>query len=115
MNLANPILICDENEDFRGLLREMLTKNGFFHVLEAATAEEAIELLRDKDGYFILIESKAFTSDILTAVKRQRNFLVFADSSEDKTVLLSAQLGVEHVMSYPVHSRKLIEKINSLL
>lgn len=93
----------------------MLTKNGFFHVLEAINAQEAIELLKDKKGYFVLIESKALTKEVSETLQKQKNFVVLADNSDEKTVLLSAQLGIEHVMSYPVHSRKLIEKINSLL
>jgi DNA-binding NtrC family response regulator len=115
MNFSNPILICDENEEFRILVRDMLTKNGFFHVLEAATAEEATEVLKDKKGYFVLIESKALNPEVSDTLKRQKNFIIFADNSDAKTVLLAAQMGVEHVMSYPFHSRKLIDKINSLL
>lgn len=115
MNFSNPILICDENEEFRILVRDMLTKNGFFHVLEAATANEALEVLRDKKGYFVLIESKALNRDVSETLRKQKNFIIFADNSDAKTAMLAAEMGVEHVMSYPFHSRKLIDKINSLI
>jgi CheY-like chemotaxis protein len=115
MNLSNPILVCDENEEFRILIRDMLTKNGFFHVLEAVNSDEAVEILKDKNGYFVIIEAKALTQEVNLALQKQKNFIVFADNSDSNAVLLSAKLGVNHVMSYPFHSRKLIDKINSLI
>jgi CheY-like chemotaxis protein len=57
MNLSNPILICDENEEFRILVRDMLTKNGFFHVLEALNSTEAAELLKNKNDFWSPIKS----------------------------------------------------------
>lgn len=115
MNLSNPILICDENEEFRILIRDMLTKNGFFHVIEAVNSQEACEHLNNKNDYFVIIEAKAINSEVNSVLKKQKNFIVFADNSDANTVLLAAKLGVEHVMSYPFHSKKLIDKINSLL
>jgi AmiR/NasT family two-component response regulator len=115
MNLSNPILICDENEEFRILIRDMLTKNGFFHVLEAVNSNEANEILKNKTDYFVIIEAKALNHDTNLLLQKQKNFIVFADNSSPETILLSAKLGVNHVMSYPFHSRKLIDKINSLI
>ena len=115
MNLSNPILICDENEEFRILIRDMLTKNGFFHVLEAVNDSEALSLLKNQNNFFVIVESKFITSEMNAALQRQKNFIVFADNNESSSVLLAAKLGVEHVMSYPFHSKKLIEKMNTLL
>jgi CheY-like chemotaxis protein len=115
MNFSNPILICDENPEFRFLLRDMLTKNGYFHVLEASHAQEALEILRVKKDYFVLIEAKELSSEVSSALLSQKNFIVFAENHNPLTLTLSAKLGVEHVMTYPFHSRKLMEKINSLI
>jgi DNA-binding NtrC family response regulator len=115
MNFSNPILICDENEEFRILVRDMLTKNGFFHVLEASNTNEAMEILKNKNDFFVLIEAKALSAEVTPALERQKNFIVFADHRRPETLTLAARLGVNHVMSFPFHSRKLIDKINSLL
>ena len=115
MNFSNPILICDENEEFRILIRDMLTKNGFFHVLEASNTEEAIQILKEKHDFFVLIESKALTSEISSILEAQKNFIVFADNQDERTITLGVRLGVHHIMSYPIHARKLMDKINSLL
>lgn len=115
MNFSNPILICDESEEFRVLLRDMLTKNGFFHVIEASHEAEIVQFMKENSDFLVLIEQKMLTNDIITRLKTQKNFIVFANSSDEKTPLLAATLGVSHVMSYPFHSRKLIDKINVIL
>ena len=115
MNFSNPILICDENEEFRILIRDMLTKNGFFHVLEASSTEEAMQILNEKHDFFVLIQSKALTAEISSILEAQKNFIVFADNQDERTTTLGARLGVHHIMSFPFHSRKLMDKINSLL
>lgn len=93
----------------------MLTKNGFFHVLEASHREEAMEILKQRNDFFVLIEANALSGEIAFILEKQKNFIVFAENINPRTLTLSARLGVNHVMSYPFHSRKLIDKINSLL
>lgn len=115
MNFSNPILICDENEEFRILIRDMLTKNGFFHVVEASNSREAMEFLKAKNDYFVLIDSKVLSPDLSHSLSKQKDFVIFADSNDPKTATLAARVGVNHIMSYPFHSRKLMDKINSLL
>ncbi len=114
MNFSTPILICDENEEFRILLREMLTKNGYFHIVEASNEAEAMGHLGSRTGFLVLVNG-AFASDsLLEKVRSQRDFVIFADPAESLGQSLAMRLGVAHVMSYPVHSRKLLEKFNSL-
>lgn len=93
----------------------MLTKNGFFHVVEAANVSEALNILRERKDYFVLLDSKIVGNEILSVVKMQKEFIIFTDKDDAKTVSLAANLGVNHLMSYPFHSRKLLDKINSLL
>lgn len=114
MNYANPILICDENEEFRILIRDMLTKNGFFHILEASSPSETIEILKDRKNYLLILESRMLNESLIKEILNRKNFIVFADHHESSILGLAAKLGVEHIMSYPVHSKKLLDKINSL-
>ncbi len=64
MNLTIQVLICDTNEDFRTLVREMLGKNGFFHVLESNEAAESVRLLRQEKKSF-LITRTMMLNDVL--------------------------------------------------
>lgn len=115
MNFSNPILICDENEEFRILVRDMLTKNGFFHIIEASSQKELFDFLKVNSNDLVLIEQKMLSSELKTKLKEQKNYIIFANSTEETTPLIAATMGVEHVLSYPFYSRKLIDKINTLL
>ncbi len=114
MNFSTPILICDENEEFRILLREMLTKNGYFHIVEASTEAEAISQLGGRTDFLVLVNGAFASNFLLEKLRLQRDFVIFADPTHSKTLALAMRFGVEHVMSYPIHSRKLLEKFNSL-
>ncbi len=113
MNFSNPILICDENEEFRILIRDMLTRNGFFHVVEASNTEEALEYLKTKNEYFVLISANTLTNESLQLLQDQKSFLVLAENSNPKTIFLAAKLGVDKILSHPIHTRKLMTRINS--
>jgi CheY-like chemotaxis protein len=115
MNFSNPILICDENEEFRLLLRDMLTKNGFFHVIEASSDAEAHAYLRGRSEYLVLVGGTLARGPLLSELQSQRDFVVFSDPAGADAPTLAVRLGVAHVMSYPVYSRKLLEKLNSLI
>ncbi len=115
MNFAKPILICDANEEFRGLVREMLTKNGFFHVVEVSNAAEAIHLLREKKEYFVIIHPSLLDSELTQELSHNGHFLILADNNKNETALLATKMGVKHILSFPIHSRKLMEKIQSLI
>ncbi len=114
MNFSTPILICDDNEEFRLLLRDMLTKNGYFHIVEASTEAEALAHLGGRTGFLVMVNGTFVTDLLLENVRAQRDFVVFADPREGLGQALAMRLGVTHVMSYPVHSRKLLEKFNTL-
>ena len=115
MNFAKPILICDENEEFRGLVREILTKNGFFHIVEASATEEALTLLQSEKEFFIIAHPALLNHKFISFLSHHRHFLILADNQRPDTVVLAAKLGVEHIISFPVHSRKLMDKMSSLI
>lgn len=115
MNFSNPILICNQNEEFRILIRDMLMKNGFFHVMEASNLDEAKVYLNLKNDYFVLIDSKFLSTEFSDELLKQKDFLIFADNSDPNTITMAAKLGVHRILSYPLHSRKLMQKMNTLI
>ena len=113
MNLSIPIVICDENEDIRLLLKEMLTKYGYFHLLEASSPEEVIPLIMN--DHFVVIHKNLLNEKIKKILSHRKNFLIIAQSDSIETVNLSAHFGVKHLISFPYTSKILVEKINQLL
>lgn len=93
----------------------MLTKNGFFHIIETNGPDEASEYFKEKNKYLVLVDSKVITNEMIDYIKNQKEFLIMADSSEQITIELAVKIGVKHILSYPLYSKKLINKMNSLI
>lgn len=113
MNLSIPILIADEHEEIRILQREMLTKHGFFHLVEAHTKEEA-ELLMD-ENQFVIIHKNMLNDRLMRMIMKSKNFLVVCQTDDQETLTLAAYFGVKHLISFPYSARSLVERINDLL
>lgn len=113
MNLSIPIIICDENEEVRLLIKEMLIKHGFFHLVEAHTNEEVAQLTTT--NHFIIIHKKLLGGILREQILRAKNYLIVAQNDDEETVKLSAIYGVKHLISFPYTSKSLVDKITSLL
>jgi DNA-binding NtrC family response regulator len=116
MKHSLPVLVASTNEEFRSLLREMLGKHGFFHVLEASDANETLSFFKDhSQSTLSLIHQSLLNDDVLKILREQKQFLVIAQPQDEKMILWTAQLGVKHFMTFPFSSERLLEKINSML
>ena len=113
MNLSIPIMICDENEDIRLLLKEMLTRHGYFHLVEAHSSEEVLQLMTPEQ--FVLIHYNLINGKIKNMLSHRRNFLIISQSDAVEIINLAAIFGVKHIISFPYTSKGLVEKINELL
>lgn len=112
MNYAIPILVCHQNDDFRSHLREMLTKHGFFHVIEAATEEEMKTFLTQEKDFFAIVEAEMADHKVLSVLnERKSGFLFLTKSDSPKTMDLAVQMGVSHLLSFPFSSQQLVEMI----
>lgn len=96
-------------------MRDMLTKNGFFHVVEASSSDEAMEYLKNKKNYFVLMSSNSLTRESIELLPSQKSFLIFVEQSNSNTIQLASKFGVDKILTLPVHTRKLMNKINSTL
>ena len=116
MQHSLPILLCSSNEDYRALIREMLAKNGFFHVLEAGNNPEARELLRSQsEKSLTIIQSDLLDDEVTRVLRKSGQFIVLSQTDSDESILKAAVLGVEHFLSFPFSSRHLMEKIDQLI
>lgn len=116
MKHSLPVLVASKNEELRLLIREMLGRHGFFHVLEAQSEEEAHSFyLQHTEKSLSLIHHTLMNAKMLTLLSQQKNFLVVSQTDEEKSIMWAAQLGVKHFVSFPFSSRELLNKINEIL
>lgn len=114
MNHATPIIICDSNEDFRSHLREMLSKHGFFHVLEATNSYEALSLMSQEKVFYSILQPALITEDVIDKLIQTKNkYLIIAQSDRDETFNLSIRLGVKNFLSFPFSSQYLVDKMSN--
>ena len=115
MNLATPIIIVHPKEDFRSLLRDMLIKHGFFHLIEASSSEELHTLLKENvNERFFLVQSHLLDEVAIEAITKSENYIVFAQPDDKKAIPLSTRLGVKRIISVPFSSQYLVEKIKEI-
>lgn len=115
MNLATPILIANQNEDFRSLLREMLTKHGFFHVLEASSTDELIEMMtKEKKNCFVIVQGPFINERFAPLLLEQKDYIILAQPDDEKSLPLVARFGVRRFMSFPFSSKDLLTKIQKI-
>jgi DNA-binding NtrC family response regulator len=112
MKLSTPILIADEHEEIRVLQREMLARNGFFHLVEAHNTFEITQLLDDE--HFLIIHCDLLNEEICKILSQKKHFLVVAQTDDERTVKLAALFGVHRLISFPYSARILVDKINSI-
>lgn len=111
-----PVLVASQNEDFRHLLREMLEKSGFFHILEASSESEITSFFKNHQEYsFSLIHQSVMNPALVQLLKKSKKFLVIAQSENESLLNWTAQLGVDRFLSFPFSSTRLLEKINRIL
>ena len=116
MKHSLPVLLASSNEDLRHLLHEMLGKHGFFHVLESGAEEETLHFFEATgEDSFALVHESLLTDAILAELRGKKNFLVLVGPDHKQLVPWTAQLGLEHFLSFPFSSRVLFEKISALL
>ena len=113
MNLSNPIIICDENDEIRLLIKEMLTKHGYFHLMEAHSSQEVLQYLTKEQ--FIIIHKNLLNEQIKKLLSERENYLIVAQNDEAEAVNLAASFGVKHLISFPYSSQSLVARMNTLI
>ncbi len=93
----------------------MLTKHGFFHVIEASNEEETLHFIKsEKKSLFILIQQNVLNAEITEIIAKRKNFVVISQPDRPETVTLAARLGVAHILNFPFSSMVLLDKISSI-
>ncbi len=89
----------------------MLTRSGFFHVMEASSSSDLVEIIkRDKKNHFILIELALINEQTLPLLNNNK-FIIISQPNDQRVVSVAARFGVEKFLNFPFSSQNLITKI----
>lgn len=113
------ILIVDDEEQIRNILRMYLVKEGY-EILEAEDGEKAMKLFYEKPVDLVILDVMLPKKDgwsILREIKRYSNtqvlMLTARDDSEDE--IFGFEIGADEYVTKPFNNKVLLARIKSLL
>ena len=120
---ALDILIVDDHEGMRTLLRTMLERAGAMHIREAANAEAALAALEQRPAELILVDNMMPGMDGMALTQRARSdprlgrarIIMITGRAEGRTADEARAMGADALLVKPVTSRALIETIELVL
>ena len=113
------ILIIEDDDELRGLLKDFMEAEGFA-VRDAATAEDGIEFLEGGLARIILLDLMLPGIDGFTACSAIREhkdipIIMMSTRSDDESKLMGYRLGADDYIEKPVSIPILTAKIRALL
>lgn len=115
--MAYQVLVADDEEEIRQLLRLYLEKDGY-QVYEAADGEEALELIQKHNIDLILLDimmPKQNGYQVLKEVRTQNNVpvIILSAKGQDEDKILGLDLGADDYIAKPFNPLEAMARINS--
>jgi two-component system chemotaxis response regulator CheY len=115
------VLVVDDEQFFRQVLRDMLQKDGFRVVAEASSGEEAVEKFRQfapelvlMDIYMPDMNGIEATREIMALAPTAR-ILICSGTGYDDDINAAIQAGARGIIYKPFFEAEVMETINTLL
>ncbi len=122
MNKQMNVLIVDDYQTMRGVIRNLFNLNGFENTAEAGTVEDALKLLKAKpfdlvifDWYTGAMSGSAFLKAV-HADERLKNipFIVVSAESNSETLAEIKAAGVADFIAKPFNKATLSKRLTAL-
>ena len=114
------ILVVDDEDRMRKLVRDFLTKEGYM-VLEAANGEEAVDIFfSQKDIALLLLDVMMPRMDGWQVVREIRQYskvpiIMLTARGDERDELMGFDLGVDEYISKPFSPKILVARVNAVL
>jgi len=118
--MANTILVVDDEERLRSLLRAYLTQEGY-HVLTAGDGREALHLARQEKPDLIILDIMMPEMDGLEFLKQYRArergapIIMLTARVEEADMVLGLELGADDYVTKPFSPRVLVARVRAAL
>ncbi len=115
------VLIVDDEQFFREVLRNMLQKDGFRVIGEAASGDEAVEMFRKLAPDLVLMDiympgsnGIEATRNIITVAPAAK-ILICSGTGYDDDINAAIQAGASGIIYKPFYDEEVMETIRTLL
>lgn len=117
--MSKLILIVDDEEDLREVVRALFELNGF-KVIEAKNANEMFDQIKHNDISLILLDIGLPENDGLTALKKLRPIsdipiVLLTGKGDVIDKVVGLELGADDYITKPFHSHELIARVKTIL
>jgi two-component system chemotaxis response regulator CheY len=115
------ILIADDLQFIKLVLRDLVEKAGFRVVGEASNGEEAIELFQDKRPDIVLMDITMPKMDGLTALKKilkidpGANIIMCSALGQQTLIVQALQMGAKDFIVKPFRPERVVSSIKKIL
>lgn len=119
------VMIVDDNQHMRSLVRAILEAIGVRHFVEARDGEHAIEKLRNNEVHLILIDWNMEPMDGLELTRYLRQspnspdpfvpIIMLTGHTERLKVEVARDSGIDEFIAKPVMAKSLLARINSIV
>jgi len=115
------ILIADDLEFIKLVLRDLVEKAGFRVVGEASNGEEAVEMFQDKRPDVVLMDITMPKMDGLTALKKilkidpGANIIMCSALGQQTLIVQALQMGAKDFVVKPFRPERVINSIKKIL
>ncbi len=115
------ILVVDDANLARAMLKKILEDNGFKEVLEAANGLEAIEIYQGHHPALVTMDITMPEMDGITAIKEimkidpNANIIVCSALGQKEVVMEAISAGAKHFLVKPFEPDKVLKIIRALL
>ena len=113
------ILICDDESDIVNALKIYLAPEGY-HLFEAYTGQEALDVVRKNDIHLILLDVMLPVMDGITATSKIREFsnapiILLTAKSETEDKVLGLNVGADDYITKPFVPVEVLARVRSQL
>ncbi len=125
MNEINPadvkILIVDDSDFSRSVINKMLSEEGFQIVGEAASAEAALPLLKDKQPDIVIADivmpnvSGLELTEKITQNYPDISVIIVSSLSQEHIVLDAIGAGASDFIAKPIQKQQLVDSVQKIM
>jgi CheY-like chemotaxis protein len=117
------IMIVDDHEGMRALLRKVLERGGAVAVRDAPNGAEALRMLSDASAQLILVDRNMPQMDGPQFIRHVRSdprltsarIVMISGQTDDQSVRAALDAGADAVLAKPIAPRDLLAALNRLL
>ena len=118
MSNDKKILIADDSEFMRNVLKDILKTSDYNNIIEADNGQTVIEKYKDESPDLILLDiimPKVDGMSVLKEIGRKANILVISAMGQEKTIEEAKNLGAKGFVVKPFDREKVIEEVKKVL